>query len=97
MAAAFDATLTLVHITESVESFGPGGNSVNPEWRDTIVGIATGEIAKLQQDVGTNAEVIIDSGNVPQLLNRASGQTKADLLVVGHIPGRSHLGNNGEG
>jgi hypothetical protein len=31
------------------------------------------EIAKLQQDVGTNAEVIIDSGNVPQLLNRAAG------------------------
>jgi len=51
-----------------------------------MVGIATGEIAKLQKDVGTNAEVIIDSGNVPQLLNRAAEQTRADLLIVGHIP-----------
>jgi nucleotide-binding universal stress UspA family protein len=97
MAAAVDATLTLVHITGSVEFFGPGGSWVNPEWRDTMVGIATGEIAKLQKDVGTNAEVIIDSGNVPQLLNRAAEQTRADLLIVGHIPGRSHLGDNGEG
>ena len=97
IAAAVDATLTLIHITGRVEFFGPGGSWVNPEWRDTMVGMATEELAKLQKDVGTNAEVIIDSGNVPQLLNRAAGQTKADVLIIGHIPGRSHLGDNGEG
>ena len=97
MAAAVDATLTVVHITGSVEFFGPGGYWVNPEWKETIVGMATDEIAKLQKDIGTKAEVIIDSGNVPQLLNRAAEQTKADLLIIGHIPGRSHLGDNGEG
>jgi nucleotide-binding universal stress UspA family protein len=97
MAAAVDATLTLVHITGSVEFFGPGGYRVSPEWKATLVGIATEEIAKLQKDAGTNAEVIIDSGNVPQLLNRAAEHTKADVLIVGHIPGRSHLGDNGEG
>ena len=97
MAAAVDARLTLVHITGSVEFFGPGGYWVNPEWKKTIVSMATEEIAKLQKDVGTNAEVIIDSGDVPQLLNRAAEQTKADVLVIGHIPGRSHLGDNGEG
>ena len=43
------------------------------------------EIAKLQQEVGTKAEVIIDSGNVPQLLNQAAERTKADVLVLGHI------------
>jgi len=31
------------------------------------------------------------------LLIRAAEQTKADLLIIGHIPGRSHLGDNGEG
>ena len=62
-----------------------------------MVGIATGEIATLQKDVGTNAEVIIDSGNVPQLLNRAAERTKADVLLIGHIPGQSHLGDNGGG
>jgi nucleotide-binding universal stress UspA family protein len=97
MAAAVGATLTLVHITGSVEIFGPGGLHVDPLWKEKIVGFAAEEIAKLQQDVGTKAEVIIESGNVPELLNHAADQTKADVLVIGHIPGRSHLGDNGNG
>jgi nucleotide-binding universal stress UspA family protein len=97
MAAAVNATLALVHITTSVETWGPGGSYVDPAWREKIVTFAAEQIAKLQQNVGTKAEVIIDSGNVPELLNRAAEQTKADVLVIGHIPGRSHLGNNGNG
>jgi nucleotide-binding universal stress UspA family protein len=97
MAAAVDATLTLVHITSSVEIYGPGGSHVDPEWKERIVGSAAEEIATLQQDAGTKAEVIIDSGNVPELLNRVAERTKADVLVIGHIPGRSHLGDNGNG
>lgn len=97
MAAAVDATLTLVHITGSVEMFGPGGSHVDPVWKEKIVGSAAQEVARLQQAVGTKAEVIIDSGNVPELLNRAAGRIKADVLVIGHLPGRSHLGDNGEG
>jgi len=97
MAAAVNATLSLVHVTPSVEIYGPGGSHTDPVWREEIVGFATEEIAKLQRDVGTKAEVIIDSGNVPQSLNRAAERTKADVLVIGRIPGRSHLGDNGEG
>ena len=97
MAAAVNAALTLVHITASVEIFGPGGSHVDPEWKERIVGFAAQEIAKLQQDVGTKAAVIIDSGNVLELLNRAAERTNADVLVIGHIPGRSHLGDNGNG
>jgi nucleotide-binding universal stress UspA family protein len=97
MAAAVDATLTLVHITPSVEIYGPGGSYVDPVWKERLVGSASTEIAKLQQEVCTKAKVIIDSGNVPELLNRAAEQTKADVLVIGHIPGRSHLGDNGNG
>jgi len=97
MAAALDATLTLVHITASTEFWGPGGSYVDPEWKERIVGIAIQEMARLQQDVATKAEVVIDSGNVPKLLSRVAGQTNADVLVVGHRPGRSHLGDNGEG
>ena len=95
--AAVNATLTLVHITPGVEIWGPGGSSVDPVWKERIVGFAAKEIAKLQRDVGTKAEVIIDSGNVPELLNRAAQQTRADVLVIGHIPGHSHLGDNGSG
>jgi nucleotide-binding universal stress UspA family protein len=97
MAAAFGAALTLVHITVSVEMFGPGGSHVDPVWKEQIVGFATQEIAKLQQQLGIQADVIIDSGNVPELLNRAAETSKADVLVIGHLPGRSHLGDNGSG
>jgi nucleotide-binding universal stress UspA family protein len=97
MAAAVEATLTLVHITTGVEVFGPGGSRVDPAWQETIVGFAAKEIAKLQQDVGTKAEVIIDSGNVLELLNRAAEQTKADVLVIGHSSVYEHLGANGNG
>jgi nucleotide-binding universal stress UspA family protein len=97
MATALGATLTLVHVTASVEVFGPGGFYVDAEWRDNIVGFAAEEIAKLQKEVSTKAEVIIESGNVLESLNRAAERTKADVLVIGHIPGRSHLGDNGNG
>ena len=97
MATAVNAKLTLVHITGSVEIYGPGGSHVNPEWKEKLVGFAAEAIATLQQEAGTKAEVIIESGNVRELLNRAAEQTEADVLVIGHIPGRSHLGDNGNG
>ena len=97
MAAAVDARLTLVHITSGVESFGPGGSYVDPVWKENLVASATRQIAQLQQEAGTNAEVIIDSGDVPQLLNQAAERIKANVLAIGHLPGRSHLGDNGEG
>lgn len=96
-AAAAGAALTLVNVTPSVEMYGPGGSYVNPEWQKVLVGMATDELAKLQQDLGMKMEVIIESGNVSRGLNSAAEQTNADLLVVGRIPGRSHLGDNGNG
>ncbi len=97
MAAAVDATLTLVHVTAGVEIYGPGGSHVDSVWKERIFGFAAKEFADLQQDVGTKAEVIIDSGNVPEMLNRAAEQTKADILVIGHMPSGGHLGVNGSG
>jgi len=97
MAAEFGARLTLVHITAGVEMYGPGGFHVIPEVKAELVGYAAKEIAKLQQDVGTKAEVIIDSGDVHKLLSRAAEQTKGDLLVIGHMPSGGHLGANGSG
>ncbi len=66
MAAAVDATVTLVH-TIGVEIYGSGGLHVNSPGKAELVGYAPEQVARLQQDVGTNAEVIIDSGNVPAL------------------------------
>ena len=97
LASALGAKLTLVHITTSVEVWGPGGTHVDPEWKKTLVGIAAKEIAHLQQELGINAEVIIECGNVPEVLNRVAGKINADVLVIGRIPGRSHLGDNDNG
>lgn len=97
MAAEFEARLTLVHITGSLEIYGPGGSHVDPVWEETIVGFASKEIAKLQEDVGTKAEVIIDSGDVHKLLNGAAERARSDLLVIGHMPSGGHLGENGSG
>jgi nucleotide-binding universal stress UspA family protein len=97
VAAEFGARLTLVHVTDSVEIYGPGGFRVLPEWKEALVGNAAKEIAKLRQDVGTKAEVIIDSGDVHKALNRAAEQAKGDLLVIGHLPSGGHLGENGSG
>lgn len=92
MASRFAAGLTLVHITTSVESFGPGGTYVDAAWKETIVGFATKEIEKIQQEAGTKAEVIIDSGDVHKLLNRAAEHAKSDLLIIGHMSSGGHLG-----
>jgi nucleotide-binding universal stress UspA family protein len=97
LASSLGAKLTLVHITTGVEVWGPGGTHVDPDWKKTLVDIAVNEISRLQQELGTNAEVIIESGNVPELLNRVAERTNADLLVIGRTPGRSHLGDNDNG
>jgi nucleotide-binding universal stress UspA family protein len=97
LAAASNAALTLVHITTGVEVWGPGGLHVDIEWKDIVVDNAIKGMADLQRQVGTHAEVIIDSGNVPKLLNQAAERIKADVLVIGRGPGRHHLGDNGEG
>ena len=97
IAAEFGAELALVHITAGVESYGPGGSHVVPEWKETLQGYASKEIARLQQDVGTKVQVIIDSGDVHKLLNQAAEQVKADLLIIGHMPPGGHLGENGSG
>ena len=47
-----------------------------PEWKEKLVGYATKEIAKLQQDVGTKAEVIIDSGDVHKAVEPSCGASQ---------------------
>jgi nucleotide-binding universal stress UspA family protein len=94
LAREFDARLTLVHVTESVEIYGPGGSHVIPEMKEALVSYAGQEIATLQRDLGTGADVRIESGNVRKLLSRVAAEVKADVLVIGHRPSRGHLGAN---
>jgi len=97
LAAEFGARLTLANVTASVEFWGPGGNYVNEKWKEELVGSATEQMAKVQQDMGTKAEVFIGSGDVPTVLSQAAKQTKADLLVTGCYPYGGHLETHGYG
>ncbi len=86
MAAEFEAQLTLAHVTYNVGIWAPGGDYVNPKLKAELVGDASRQMAELQQEVGTKAEVFIGSGNLPDVLRRAVQQTKADLLVNDCFP-----------
>jgi len=97
MAAEFGAHLTLANVTASVEFWGPGGIYVNEEWKKELVGDASEQMAKVQQDMGTKAEVFIGSGDVPKVLSQAAKETKADLLVTGCYPYGGNLGIHGYG
>jgi nucleotide-binding universal stress UspA family protein len=95
LASAFGARLTLAYVTPGVEFWGPGGYSVNQEWKEALVRNATRQMADLQQRLGTNAEVFIGSGDVPKVLGQAVSQTNADLLVTGSYPYGVHLRTQG--
>ena len=84
--AEFGAHLTLAHITASVEFWGPGGIYVNPKWKEELINDASQYLAALQKKMGTKADVLIGSGDVPKALSQAVKQTKADLLVTGCYP-----------
>jgi nucleotide-binding universal stress UspA family protein len=69
MAAEFGARLTLANVTAGVEFWGPGGHYVNEKWKSELVGDATAQMSKLQQDTGVKADVFIGSGDVPKVLS----------------------------
>ncbi len=95
MAAEFDAHLTLAHVIASVKFWGPGGGYINPEWKEALVSDASQQIAKIQQDMGIQADVFIGSGHPAKVLCQAAKQTKADLLVTGCYPYGGRLRTHG--
>lgn len=95
LAAEFGASLFLVHATASAELWGPGGDYVVPKWKESLVSDATERVAKLQQEVGTKAEVFIGSGDAPKVLAETAIRTKADVLVAGCYPYGVNLRTHG--
>lgn len=83
VANEFSARLTLAHITPGVEIYGPGGSHVLVDMKRELVDGALKQMAKIQEEVGTKAEVFIGSGDVPKVMSEAAKEFKADLLVVG--------------
>jgi len=57
VATELGAQLTLAHVTPGVEIYGPGGYHVLHEMKEELVSSATKQMAKIHQELGTNAEV----------------------------------------
>jgi nucleotide-binding universal stress UspA family protein len=97
VASEFGAHLTLVNVTAGVEMWGPGGSYVDQRWKDELTSDASRQMAKLQQDEGVKADVIIGNGDLAPVLGDAVKQTKADLLVNGCYPYGGNLRTKGFG
>ncbi len=97
VANEFGAQLTLAHVTPGVEIYGPGGYHVLTDMKRELVNGAMKQMAKIQQDLGTKAEVFIGSGDVPKVMSQAAKETKADLLVVGSRSLDRRFGNTAYG
>jgi len=80
-AKAWEARLILIHATPKMER--PGGEFQSTDWRKHVTEEASAEIHQLQQRVGTRAEIMMESGDAPEVVCNAARQLQADLLVIG--------------
>jgi nucleotide-binding universal stress UspA family protein len=80
-AGEFDARLTLVHAIPRLEAYN--GEYFDPNWRTLLANIAAEQIEKLQQSVGTRAEVFIEDGDIARVVRCAALRRRAALLVIG--------------
>jgi nucleotide-binding universal stress UspA family protein len=96
LAAEFGARLTLAHITAGEDVYGPDGFDLCLEWKEKLVQSAAQQVARLQQEMGIKAEVFIENGDVPKLLDQAARQNEGDVLVIGR-PSHGRLRSTGYG
>ena len=86
LAAEFGARLGLVHAAAPLEMTGPDGGYFAPEWRNVLVQRAEQDMAKLQEELGSHAEVFVHSGEAPKVVRQAAAEFPADVLVIGRSP-----------
>jgi len=97
LAAEFGARLTLSHVTESMAILAPGGRWANPEWQQDLVRGASRRLTELQKNLPLKADLLVGSGDVPQVLSEFAIKTKADLLVLDCYPYSGNLRIHGYG
>ncbi len=75
------ANLSIVHATPNLE--GQAGEYFDPDWRKHIEVQVRDEITALQQRLGTDAPVYIDSGDAATVVCELAKEQEAGLLVIG--------------
>lgn len=95
LATDFGAHLTLSTVTESMAIVAPGGTWTNPKYQQILVDSASQRLTALRKKLGIEADLLIGTGDVPQVLSQIANQTKADLLVLDCYPYSGNLRAHG--
>ncbi|MGA2194269.1 MAG: universal stress protein [Bryobacteraceae bacterium] len=81
-AREYGAELAIVHVLpESLVQWG--GVYFDPEWRGQAAAAARDQIARIQEEIRTAGEVLIEIGDAPVVVSDVASRRKADLLVIG--------------
>lgn len=81
MAELAGAEMVIAHAYPSLE--GRSGEYFDSNWRSYFTQTANDEIMKMQQKLGTNCELIMESGDPPHVVCNLAAAHSADLLVIG--------------
>lgn len=85
-AAEVGASLDLLHaIPSTTTRLGP--MYFDPEWRMMLIAQARERMEFLKQDMGVQAETLVDCGDVATVVRDAALQREADLVVIGRGSG----------
>jgi nucleotide-binding universal stress UspA family protein len=90
LAEQYGATLSLTHITPAVETHFEKYS--NQDFTAAMAADATSELEKFQQSAGTNANVIVEGGELATAVETIAKRLRADLLVIGRNPAPGILG-----
>ncbi len=81
MAQREKAEMVIVHAYPSLE--GRAGEYFDPNWRTCFTQAANDEIQKMQQKLGTDAELVLESGDPAQVVCDLASARQADLMAIG--------------
>ena len=84
------ATLKLVH---AIPAAAPAGLDIESGiFRGALFKMATQELAKLQEQAGTNLEIALAGGDVAAVVRQTAEEDRADLVIIGRGVMQAALG-----
>ena len=81
LASQFQARLVAVSVIPCLE--GSSGDYYDPDWRAHMEEKCRKHVEGLQGEVGSTAELVLESGDPPAVICGAAGRLGADLLIIG--------------
>jgi nucleotide-binding universal stress UspA family protein len=82
LATEFKARLSIVHVVGALDP-RTEDYYFSPEWREYLMSKAREAIGAAQQSVGSQADAVLEMGDVAKSVSESAKRLKADLLVIG--------------